>query len=682
MKASPSSNDPVIARGQRGGLRVLTFACVIAACTANDGPPASSGDAGTAFGAAPVDLAKPKDLVAPDRLATDNAGAIEALLADPDLALVIATLDDSLGSCDGDGVVDHGEYGKLTVTLRNTGTVPLTATSAVITALSPDVWFPTGQTLAFGSLPPGATASLSLRLAYVRTASGIQQIDLRIDYTATEIIAPLSQTVSYRTNTDEVPGSSAIDTVEPAAPPWTPAFNASLGNVVPWNRVEVDPLHHHWHVNDPDAGSDQYLLSPIMTVDGGGAVSVQFDHSWSFEFDGAGNNDGGVVEMSVNGGSFSDIGGTIGDGPYNGTIATYTGDANPLKGRPGFVQDSGGVVHTVLTRAVAPGSTIQLRFRAGSDGSIGAQGWDIDNVAFTGVVETPFATLVPDGHSCSIVPISADLAITVDDGTTTAIAGGNVTYAIVASNLGVDNIIGAHVADVFPGALTCTWTCAGSAGVSCASSGSGNIADVVNLPVAGLAIYTASCALPISTMATTLSNTAAIAPPGPVTDPMPGNNAATDVDTVIHAAAHLVGSKSVAGSFLEGDTVTYTIVLVNDGAGPQGDNPGDELTDLLPAGLTLVSANASTGTTVATLGTNTVTWNGALAAGSTVEITIVATINAAPGTRITNQATFSYDGDGNGSNDAAGVTDAFSCSSGAGLARRTRIAGTPRATPP
>src|SRR2546430_7017502 len=54
------------------------------------------------------------------------------------------------------------------------------------------------------------------------------------------------------------------------------------------------------------SGSDQYLISPVMTVNGGGSVNLQFDHSFGFEFDGGGNYDGGVVEYSVNGGVFAD----------------------------------------------------------------------------------------------------------------------------------------------------------------------------------------------------------------------------------------------------------------------------------------------------------------------------------------------------------------------------------------
>ncbi|HYL06514.1 MAG TPA: DUF11 domain-containing protein, partial [Thermoanaerobaculia bacterium] len=126
----------------------------------------------------------------------------------------------------------------------------------------------------------------------------------------------------------------------------------------------------------------------------------------------------------------------------------------------------------------------------------------------------------------------ADLAITKTDGVTTALAGGAVTYTITASNAGPSDAPGATVTDTFPGTLTCTWTCGGAGGGTCTASGSGNIADTVNLPVGGSVTYTASCTIdPAATG--TLSNTATVAAPGGVTDPTPGNNSATDTDTVL-----------------------------------------------------------------------------------------------------------------------------------------------------
>ncbi|HYU32438.1 MAG TPA: ExeM/NucH family extracellular endonuclease [Thermoanaerobaculia bacterium] len=125
----------------------------------------------------------------------------------------------------------------------------------------------------------------------------------------------------------------------------------------------------------------------------------------------------------------------------------------------------------------------------------------------------------------------ADLAITKTDGVTTVDPGGSVTYTITASSSGPSDAAGSTVADTFPADLTCNWTCAGAGGGTCTASGSGNINDTVNLPAGGSVTYTASCT--VSAAATgTLSNTATVAAPGGVTDPSPGNNSATDSDTV------------------------------------------------------------------------------------------------------------------------------------------------------
>lgn len=121
---------------------------------------------------------------------------------------------------------------------------------------------------------------------------------------------------------------------------------------------------------------------------------------------------------------------------------------------------------------------------------------------------------------------------------------------------------------------------------------------------------------------------------------------------------NVTGTKTVSGTFNVGGTVTYTVTLTHQGSLAQADNPGHEFTDVLPASLTLVSANATSGTAVATVGTNTVTWDGAIAGGGSVTITITATINTGTtGTTISNQGTINYDADGNGTNESTGLTD-------------------------
>jgi MYXO-CTERM domain-containing protein len=47
------------------------------------------------------------------------------------------------------------------------------------------------------------------------------------------------------------------------------------------------------------------------------------------------------------------------------------------------------------------GKTFQLRFRIGTDSTIGSSGWQIDDVELKGIVGTPFPALVADTTACS-----------------------------------------------------------------------------------------------------------------------------------------------------------------------------------------------------------------------------------------------------------------------------------------
>jgi uncharacterized repeat protein (TIGR01451 family) len=247
----------------------------------------------------------------------------------------------------------------------------------------------------------------------------------------------------------------------------------------------------------------------------------------------------------------------------------------------------------------------------------------------------------------------ADLSITKTDSVASVTSGGSTTYVITASNAGPSAVSGATVTDTFPAGLTCTWTCGGTGGGTCTGSGSGNISDTVNLPAAASVIYSAVCT--VSAAPGSITNTATVA--STTNDPNPANNSATDVDTVTAPVA-ITGSKSVAGSFTEGGSITYTIVLNNGTPSTQGDNPGDEFVDILPAGLVLVSASATSGTPLATIATNTVTWNGTIGAGGSVTITINATIaSGTSGSSIVNQGTINYDANGDGVNEATRPTD-------------------------
>src|SRR6185369_16727613 len=177
---------------------------------------------------------------------------------------------------------------------------------------------------------------------------------------------------------------------------------------------------------------------------------------------------------------------------------------------------------------------------------------------------------------------SANLGITNTDGVTNATPGGSVTYTIIASNVGPSNAPGSTVADAFPAGLTCAWTCVGSGSGTCTASGSGNINDPVNLPSGGSVTYTASCTVGAGATGS-LVNTATVAPAGGIADPTPGNNSATDTDTLAPSANLGITNTDGVTTATPGGSVTYTITASN--VGPSN-APGSTVADAFPASLT------------------------------------------------------------------------------------------------
>ncbi|WP_436045571.1 DUF6923 family protein [Pseudoxanthomonas sp. LjRoot143] len=155
--------------------------------------------------------------------------------------------------------------------------------------------------------------------------------------------------------------------------------------------------------------------------------------------------------------------------------------------------------------------------------------------ARTLISESPIAT-ASDGARCPGGPaltFNADLAITKTDGATTYTPGTNVVYTIVASNNGPFGAQNARVQDALPsGITTASWTCTAANGAACrTASGTGAIDTRVDLPVGGTATFALTMAVPTN-FTGSLVNTATVTPDVGNSDPVPGNNSATDTNGV------------------------------------------------------------------------------------------------------------------------------------------------------
>lgn len=237
-----------------------------------------------------------------------------------------------------------------------------------------------------------------------------------------------------------------------------------------------------------------------------------------------------------------------------------------------------------------------------------------------------------------------DLSITKSSGTTTVYQGGPVTYTIVVTNNTAAYAVTGTVTDNVPATVTgVTWTCAASAGSSCAAaSGSGNsISTSATLAPSGTATYTVSGTVSVSATGT-LSNTASVAVPSFLTDTTPGNNSATDTDTInVQADLSLTKTDGVA-SVTAGGTVTYTIVVKN-AATSTGASNGSIVTDTVPAVITSVTWTCGLPTLSATCGAasgsgNTINTTANLPIGATVTYSVTGTLSVSATGTLSNTA--------------------------------------------
>lgn len=135
----------------------------------------------------------------------------------------------------------------------------------------------------------------------------------------------------------------------------------------------------------------------------------------------------------------------------------------------------------------------------------------------------------------SQVSSQADLAVSVDNERGYVSPAQNFVYTITVRNNGPDNVVGAIVMDVFPAALTrVTWGAnpVGRA-TSAQGSGTGNLADTVNLPVGDTVVYTVSATVDQAASATII-NTVAVQVPNGMIELVPANNTATDSAPVVY----------------------------------------------------------------------------------------------------------------------------------------------------
>lgn len=133
-----------------------------------------------------------------------------------------------------------------------------------------------------------------------------------------------------------------------------------------------------WKAKDIASPCDQYLSLKQPVVLSGANPALSFWHNYTTEE----GSDGGVLEISVSGGDWEDLGTRITVNGYNGTLDNSA--TNPIANRPAFTGDSRGWIQTLVDLTEFAGSEVNFRWRFGCDGNTGNIGWFVDDARVYG----------------------------------------------------------------------------------------------------------------------------------------------------------------------------------------------------------------------------------------------------------------------------------------------------------
>lgn len=357
--------------------------------------------------------------VGPASDSLDNVGVTESMQLGNAVQIDSVQLDDSgPGSCDHDGALDNGETGKVRVKVRNVGVGSTAGGTVKLTANVPAVTFGGDGTIALPALRPFESATVTLDV----TMTGAADLQ-KYDVTATAMVpnaataTPVTSTIPLLGNYDDVPQTSATETANSTLPLWVASNISEDPDLTKWERTALDYSEGVFHGPDEDGIADRLFTSPPLQVAAAGSLSFTIKHRYDLETDTSvmptDYYDGARIELSDDGGTtWQDLGPKITMNGYTGTVVTIPPpNSNPLAGKLAYTGQSAGytdmngapgyITSTVDLGTTYQGKTVQVRFRLGTDPATGAGGWDIDEIAFTGLAGTPFVGRQAHRAMCS-----------------------------------------------------------------------------------------------------------------------------------------------------------------------------------------------------------------------------------------------------------------------------------------
>lgn len=328
---------------------------------------------------------------APSWDSVDLEDVVEDFEVRPLPSLGVVTTDDGGESCDGDGILDAGESGTISIVVANTWLGTLTSGVVTVSVDDPEITFPDGMEAAVESIGPLGEATVTFAVAVGEGIAPQALPVITFTLTDTESCAgSISQTLGVLVDADGAQTGSMTDTFD-VAMTWSPED--------PWAASVVDG-DQSWVGVTGDVAGDGRLVSPAMEVTG--TLRLSIEHGYALQDAFGVGRDGGAIELRVDGGDWQDVS-TWADPAYPDTMGVDGG--TELGGRPVFSGTSEGwpeltTLDLDLGDTLA-GHSVELAFHVVSDGGAGTDGWRIGGVTVAGVASGPFPSAEADPHACA-----------------------------------------------------------------------------------------------------------------------------------------------------------------------------------------------------------------------------------------------------------------------------------------
>ena len=277
------------------------------------------------------------------------------------------------------GAADPGETVTVNFPIQNEGGSATTNLVATLQASGGVTPITTSQN--YGAIAANSSATRAFQFKAAGTCGGNVTVTLQLqdgakNYGTINYIIRLGV---FGTTTTSLQN---FDNVTPPALPSGWSAVVASGAMAPWatNNSSPDSAPNSVSASTVKTVSDNRLTSPFISIPSS-SQQLSFRHRWNLE-DGF---DGGIFEISINGGAFTEIiaaGGSFVSGAYNGTISS--GFGSPIGGSQAWTGNmNSGYTTTLLNLPpTAAGQNAQFRWRLASDDGHSAGGaiWRVDTI--------------------------------------------------------------------------------------------------------------------------------------------------------------------------------------------------------------------------------------------------------------------------------------------------------------